>query len=52
MLGNNAAVQFGNLNGHFELNVYRPMVIRNVIHSSNILADSVDSFVDNCLVGI
>ena len=52
VIGNNSAVQFGNSNGHFELNVYRPMIIRNVIHSSDILADAINSFVDNCVEGI
>ncbi len=52
VIGNNTAVQFGNSNGHFELNVYRPMIIRNVIHSSNILGDSMLSFVVNCVEGI
>lgn len=52
VIGNNSAIQFGNSNGHFELNVYRPMIIRNVINSSDILGDAVNSFVDNCVEGI
>ena len=52
VLGNNQAVLFGNANGHFELNVYRPLVIQNVIQSQNLLADGLDSFRTNCLDGI
>jgi fumarate hydratase class II len=52
VLGNNQAVLFGNANGHFELNVYRPLVIQNVIQSQNLLADGLDSFRENCLDGI
>ena len=52
VMGNNLAVTIGGSNGHFELNVFRPMIIRNVIESINLLADGINSFVDNCLVGI
>jgi fumarate hydratase class II len=52
VLGNNQAVLFGNANGHFELNVYRPLVIQNVIQSQNLIADGLDSFRTNCLDGI
>jgi fumarate hydratase class II len=52
VVGNNCAIQFGNSNGHFELNVYRPMIIKNVIHSCDILSDAMLSFVENCVVGI
>lgn len=45
-------IQFSNSNGHFELNVYRPVVIRNVIESVELLTDGMNSFVDNCLIGI
>jgi fumarate hydratase class II len=46
------AVTVGGSNGHFELNVFRPMIIRNVIDSLNLLNDGINSFVDQCLVGI
>lgn len=52
VLGNNQAVLFGNANGHFELNVYRPLVIQNVIQSQNLIADGLDSFRENCLDGV
>ncbi len=52
VIGNNVAITTGGMQGHFELNVFRPMIIRNVIESVNLLADGINSFVDNCLVGI
>jgi fumarate hydratase class II len=52
IMGNNIAVTVGGSNGHFELNVFRPMIIRNVIESINLMSDGINSFVDNCLVGI
>lgn len=52
VIGNNQAVIFGNANGHFELNVYRPMVLHNVIQSQTLLADGLNSFRENCLDGI
>jgi len=52
VMGNNVAVTVGGSNGHFELNVFRPMIILNVLNSINILSDGVNSFIDKCLVGI
>jgi fumarate hydratase class II len=52
VMGNDVAVGIGGSNGHFELNVFRPMIIRNVLHSMNLLTDGINSFIDNCLVGI
>ncbi|MFT6077658.1 MAG: fumarate hydratase class II [Rickettsiales bacterium] len=52
IMGNNTAVTIGGSNGHFELNVFRPMIIRNVIESINLLSDGINSFIDNCLIGI
>jgi len=40
------------MNGHFQLNVYKPLIIRNVLHSIQILADGCRSFTFNCLMGI
>ena len=40
------------MNGHFELNVFKPMIIRNVLHSTRLLGDACDSFNRNCVVGI
>lgn len=52
VIGNDVAVQFANCNGHFELNVYRPLVIKNVVESMDLLSDGMKSFVENCVVGI
>lgn len=51
-MGNNLAVSLGGMNGHFQLNVYKPLIIRNVLHSMQILSDGCKSFVENCLVEI
>ena len=52
VFGNQVAVTVGGASGHFELNVFKPLIIRNVLHSVNLLADSCDSFNKNCVVGI
>ena len=51
-MGNNVAVSIGGSNGHFELNVFKPLIIRNVLHSVSLLADACNSFEVNCVVGI
>lgn len=52
VMGNNVAVTVGGSNGHFELNVFRPMIIKNVLHSIRLIADASTSFVKNCVNGI
>lgn len=52
VIGNHHAITLGGMNGHFELNVFRPMIIRNIIESINLIADGINSFIDNCLLGI
>jgi fumarate hydratase class II len=52
VMGNNTAITVGGMSGHFELNVFRPMIIKNVLESINTLSEGIESFVDNCLVGI
>jgi fumarate hydratase class II len=52
VIGNHHAITIGGANGHFQLNVFRPMIIRNIIESINLISDGVNSFIDNCLVGI
>ena len=52
VMGNHVAVSVGGSNGHFELNVFKPMMIRNLLHSARLLADAATSFTDNCVVGI
>lgn len=52
VMGNHVAVTVGSSNGHFELNVFKPMIIANVLRSIVLLADASVSFTDNCLNGI
>ncbi len=52
VMGNHVAVTIGGSNGHFELNVFKPVIIYNVLQSVQLLADSCRSFTDRCLVGI
>jgi fumarate hydratase class II len=52
VMGNHMAVTIGGSNGHFELNVFKPLIIQNVIHSINLLSDAMVSLVDNCIEGI
>lgn len=52
VFGNDAAVAFGASQGNFELNVFKPVIIYNVLQSNRLLADCMVSFADNCAVGI
>ena len=52
VMGNDVAVNMGGASGNFELNVYRPMVIHNVLQSIRLLADGMESFDEHCAVGI
>lgn len=52
VIGNDVAVAAGGMNGHFELNVFKPMMIFNVLNSARLLGDACVSFNDNCAVGI
>jgi len=52
VMGNDVAVNMGGASGNFELNVYRPMVIHNVLQSVRLLADGMDSFNHHCAIGI
>lgn len=52
VMGNNMAVTVAGSQGHFELNVYKPVMIYNVLQSIQLLADASVSFTDNCVVGI
>lgn len=51
-MGNHVAITVGGANGHFELNVFRPMIARNVMHSIRLLGEGSRSFTKNCVVGI
>jgi len=44
VMGNNVAATVGGSNGHFELNVFKPLIIRNVLQSINLLGDACESF--------
>merc|ERR1712018_994870 len=52
VMGNHVAVTVGGSNGHFELNVFKPMMVANVLRSIRLLGDSCVAFTDNCVVGI
>jgi fumarate hydratase class II len=52
VLGNDVAVTVGGASGNFELNVFKPLIARNVLHSVRLLADACDSFDRHCARGI
>ena len=52
IFGNNAAITFAGSQGHFELNVYNPMMAYNFLQSVQLRGDAAVSFTDNCVVGI
>jgi len=52
VFGNDVAVNFGGAMGNFELNVFKPVIIFNVLQSIRLIADACESFTDNCVVGI
>jgi fumarate hydratase class II len=52
VFGNNASISFAGSQGHFELNVYNPLMAYNFLQSVQLMADAAVSFTDNCVVGI
>ena len=52
VMGNDVAITVGGLNGHFELNVFKPVMIYNFLSSARLIGDACVSFNDNCAVGI
>jgi fumarate hydratase class II len=52
IMGNHSTVSIAGSNGHLELNVFKPVIIFNVLQSMNLIADSCYSFVDKCITGI
>ena len=52
VMGNHTAVTVAGSQGHFELNVFKPVIIYNVLQSIRLLSDGMRSFTDNCVVGI
>jgi fumarate hydratase class II len=52
VIGNDVAVNIGGMSGHFQLNVFKPVIIRNVLESARLLGEVCLSFNDNCAIGI
>nr|MBA2562081.1 class II fumarate hydratase [Chitinophagaceae bacterium] len=52
VMGNDVAISIGGATGHFELNVFKPVMIYNFLHSARLLGDGCISFNDKCAVGI
>ena len=52
VMGNNATMSIAGSQGHFELNVYKPVMAYNMLQSITLLSDSARSFADKCVVGI
>jgi len=52
VLGNDVAINIGGATGHFELNVFKPMMIYNFLHSARLIGDGCVSFNEKCAVGI
>ncbi|MEQ9302876.1 MAG: class II fumarate hydratase [Marinoscillum sp.] len=52
VLGNDVAVSAGGMYGQFELNVFKPMMVYNVLTSARLIGDACESFNDNCAIGI
>ncbi|MGB5892735.1 MAG: class II fumarate hydratase [Ignavibacteriaceae bacterium] len=52
VMGNDVAVNIGGATGHFELNVFKPVIIYNVLQSIRLISDASESFTNNCVVGI
>lgn len=52
VMGNNVAISIGGSNGHFELNVFKPLIIANTLRSARLLGDVCATFVKNCIEGI
>jgi fumarate hydratase class II len=52
VIGNDVAVAAGGMTGHFELNVFKPMMVYNLLTSARLIGDACESFNDNCAIGI
>jgi len=52
IIGNDAAICFGGAQGHYQLNVFKPMMAANILESARLLADACNSFNTNCISGI
>jgi len=52
VIGNHVAVTVGGAQGHFELNVFKPLMVANVLNSARLIGDAAKCFTDNCVKGI
>lgn len=52
VIGNDAAINVGGMQGHFQLNVFKPVMIYNLLMAARLMGDACVSFNDNCVVGI
>ena len=52
VIGNDVSINVGGMNGHFQLNVFKPMMIYNFLMSAQLIGDAATSFNDNCIVGL
>jgi fumarate hydratase class II len=52
VIGNHSAITIAGSQGHFQLNVFKPVIISNILHSIRLLADGINSFSENCIVGL
>ncbi|NVO04083.1 MAG: class II fumarate hydratase [Bacteroidetes bacterium] len=52
VIGNDAAITIGGINGHFQLNVFKPVMIFNLLMAARLIGDACVSFNDNCAIGI
>jgi len=52
VIGNDAAITVGGMQGHLQLNVFRPMMIHNFLHSVELLSDACATFNERCVAGI
>ncbi|MGV8039747.1 MAG: class II fumarate hydratase [Thermoanaerobaculaceae bacterium] len=52
VIGNHAAITFAGASGHFELSVYKPVMIHNLLQSIRLVADAAESFADHCVAGM
>lgn len=52
IIGNDTTITVGGMNGHLQLNVFKPVMIYNLLQSARLLADACHSFTDNCITGI
>ena len=52
VMGNDVAINVGGMSGNFELNVFKPLIIHNFMHSVRLIADGCDSFRKHCVIGI